>query len=442
MQKESKKDAPSGADIELNNEFSARQKKIAERHQLFLLECSREGATDGAMGIPIPEETVIPPSELVIVAHYQVEIESLFSEENPMLDTIRNSEYQSLEMEIKKMKSNPQIITNDIQQLSEGNEKRKAFIKNEYADREKNVHREFDNDSAKHNFENASRVYIKQSQNMGGREMPNNAIKPLYAMLFLVVMGICEIPLNIQVFQMFRGKPMETLIMACTLVIVLPVLAHAIGKFVKQRKEKKLNIYLAIGLLLLFIFFNYYVTQLRNTFIISRGGASGGSGISFYVFFFLGLLLFLFGAVVSFFAHDENSQFMKAYKGYLKAKKVFDLKKGVLNTSISALHKEKIDRLNHLENESDSKNELLNNQEKQLIREKNAISGKHNSLLDNLKGLEQFINQSCKQAVQTYRRENFKTRGGLTQPIYWQNPIQDLTLRFHNINELPYDASI
>jgi len=68
-------------------------------------------------------------------------------------------------------------------------------------------------------------------------ELPSPALDPRWMVLWLIVIGLAELPLNYVVFQLLGQRLRETFLIAGGLALVLPLLAHVFGAALRQTEK-------------------------------------------------------------------------------------------------------------------------------------------------------------------------------------------------------------
>lgn len=152
----------------------------------------------------------------------------------------------------------------------------------------------------------------------------------LFYYTLLVFIGVCEIPLNIVIFRSFGESDYVTMIMAGTLAIAVPVLAHFIGMFWRQRSEMSDYKWKAIIMTTLFLATNFGLGVFRAN-VLTRILQEAGEVVTqqdfiLNVAIFVGIttLLFLIGVIAAYFRHDESYTLEHTYKQYSDRKLTYE----------------------------------------------------------------------------------------------------------------------
>ncbi len=163
--------------------------------------------------------------------------------------------------------------------------------------------------SNQHRFRETLLRYHKRKEAVGRDEI----VPVPYALHWLIVflLGVGEFPLNVVVFRMFGEPELMTYVMSMTLSLTLPLIGVFLGlqirTLVKPKIATAIMIFLApatvLGALTALSFIrNMYVT------LHAEHRLGGGSGNMVYAMFAINLLIFLGAFMVSFFAHDQDSE--------------------------------------------------------------------------------------------------------------------------------------
>ena len=129
--------------------------------------------------------------------------------------------------------------------------------------------------------------------------------------LIIIMLAIGEFPLNVVVFRMFGEPELMTYVMSMTLSLTLPIIGVFMGlqtrTLVPPKVSTTIMIFLApttvLGALTALSFIrNMYVTLHAS----HKLGDSSGNMV--YAMFAINLLIFVGAYMVSFFAHDQDSE--------------------------------------------------------------------------------------------------------------------------------------
>lgn len=131
-----------------------------------------------------------------------------------------------------------------------------------------------------------------------------------YLALMLAI-GLGELALNFQAFQVFQKPLYLTLLMSFVVAVGLPTSAHFIGVFLKQwpkptwRTLVYVALSFAVGVICL-----YGVNIARGQYLVTPGEqTTGRDEILEKAFFFINLFVFCMAILASYFAHDADQDF-------------------------------------------------------------------------------------------------------------------------------------
>lgn len=150
----------------------------------------------------------------------------------------------------------------------------------------------------------------------------------------LILIGISEFYLNYTAFSSQGGNVLETMIMALSAGIVFPVLAHYVGKILRQAERNKANIGLLIVLFSMAIALAIFLAKQVVNFGIQTQNITndGEANTTFAMRILIVLGIFAIGCLISFFNHEPSVNFLDTYSLRLKAKKEFEkIEKSVTN---------------------------------------------------------------------------------------------------------------
>ena len=411
---------------------TAKKKYEAEQVQLEK-QAIALGEKDGFLGIPAVDDSQVSPNEGILKNQYRKLLAECRKQGKPHLDAphlaanIYKDQLEDLE------KDGDTAYTRDLEVLTQ---KRTADI-NEIA----RAFRDREQDLAEkvHTAEREYRAIkqdLQQIQDKTGRNHPLIHFKSgiLYFLLLLGI-GLAEVPLNLQIFQKFGEAYFITMIMASSLAIAIPVLAHFTGVFIKQRKEKKEYNYFAILCVVIFAIFNFGVSIFRTS-VLAEAMGQDTNNLNIVIFTCLNLILFIIGVLAAYFRHDESYELEHIYTDYLDAKKTFNKENASLNAEKSALAAEKNTELKKVHDAFESGKSKLNNKKNSLIAKRSEYIQQYDELLNSFAALEEIIDAGYHIAIGKYRSANLSQRKDRRSPKSWKQELPNLTLHFASVEEL------
>ena len=210
--------------------------------------------------------------------------------------------------------------------------------------------------------------------------------------LVVILLAIGEFPLNVVVFRMFGEPELMTYVMSMTLSLTLPLIGVFLGlqirTLVKPKIATAIMIFLApatvLGALTALSFIrNMYVTLHAE----HKLGADSGNMV--YAMFAINLLIFMGAYMVSFFAHDQDSE-------------------------LDALHVATV-RLDH---------------KRTKLRDKLSKSiSKTNAIIRAGRGESERVLAETSSKIALYRQANMASRGGTVAPSSFSRNPESATLK-------------
>ena len=249
---------------------SSKKEELATAHEELLKQAEKMGEKEGSLSLPLQEDKQQSPSETQLRNEYQRLVAECWKKGKPYLDGphLACQTYQEKLVELDR--KGDVYLDRELDLLDEKRREEEDQIHRNYLHQEQEI-------DEKGKIVEREFITIKQElqqiQDRTGRKSPliHFKSKILYFLLLLGI-GICEVPLNLQIFQKFGEAFFITIIMASSLAIAIPVLAHFTGVFVKQRKEKKEYLLFAIICVILFCIFNFGVSIFRSYCISGNDG--------------------------------------------------------------------------------------------------------------------------------------------------------------------------
>ena len=410
------------------------KEKLAGIHKKQLQQSKEKGEEDGKRNLPSVEDTFTTPVEHEIRNKYQAEIEVLYENGKQVLNDLSHKEMTAIQQELLDFSEQKTELR--IKEAEKDRDHQLEELTNNHLDKIKDIENTPHYQEHKKRFEKIEQRWETISEKHNRQEL-NIQFKPYWAyVLLLFAIGIAEFPLNNQVFISFRETPLLTLIMAGVLVVTLPFLAHATGKFLKQVKERKFYPAVLIILVAAIITISYFTALLRAGYLSELGVSEDQLFLDRWTFFTIGIILYLVGSIASFFAHDDSNEFYEVYKKYHAEEKQFLVIQKEINTQRTQ-EKENYDvEKRKIQQAFLAKTEELKNRLQHLQQKKTEVAGDYNKILAFCQGMERKINNNFKEAIFNYRDTNLTFRNNHKQPKSWGEILPDLQGHFVNIDEL------
>jgi hypothetical protein len=138
--------------------------------------------------------------------------------------------------------------------------------------------------------------------------------------IILSLITIVEIPVNVTVFDIFGESVIFTFVLASILSVILALLTHYVGGWLKEGGAKVRSTILIVTVFLLlgiiaWVRFKFLVTQEYS--VVKDIFKTNLELVALvWLFFIVNSLLFVVGLVTSYMHHDSNPLFVKARKRY------------------------------------------------------------------------------------------------------------------------------
>jgi len=409
------------------------KKDFSMAHSLLEKQAVTLGEKDGFLGIPSFDDTQVSPNESLLKNEYRKLLAECRKKGKPYMDGPHLAAKVYAQKLTDLSENGDATYTKELDDL---NQKRTAEI-NEidraYQDREHDLAEKV------HTAEREYREVRQDLQDIQGKTGRNHPLihfkSGILYFLLLLGIGLAEVPLNLQIFQKFGEAFFITMIMASSLAIAIPVLAHFTGVFVKQRREKKEYTYFAILCIVIFAIFNFGVSIFRTAVLADAMGQSAND-LNTVIFTCLNLILFIIGVLAAYFRHDESYELEHIYDDYQKAKKIFNKENETLNQEKAALAVQKNAALKVVHDAFETGKESLNNRKDTLVAQHSEYVQRYDELLNSFTALEDYIDACYHIAISKYRSANISQRKDRRSPDSWKNQVPNLNLHFAAVAEL------
>ena len=409
------------------------KKDFLTTHALLEKQALTLGEKDGFLGIPSVEDTQVSPNEGLLRNEYRKLLAECRKKGKPYLDAPHLAAKVYAQKLTDLAENEEATYTKELDALTQKRTAEINEIDRAYQDREHDLAEKVH--TAEREYREV-RQDLQDIQSKTGRNHPLIHFKSgiLYFLLLLGI-GLAEVPLNLQVFQKFGEAFFITMIMASSLAIAIPVLAHFTGVFVKQRKEKKEYTYFAILCIAVFAIFNFGVSIFR-TAVLAEAMGQAPNDLNIVIFTCLNLILFIIGVLAAYFRHDESYELEHIYDDYQKAKKGFNKENDALSKEKAALAAKKNQALKVVHDAFEKGKSALNNKKDTLITQHSEHVQRYDELLNSFAALEEIIDACYHIAISKYRSANLSQRKDRRSPDSWQNQVPNLDLHFATVAEL------
>lgn len=416
------------------NDLVARQKaRIEAQHNKLLKEAEMLGEQDGSLNLPQTEDPQLSPNELLLKSEYQRMIADCWNEGRPYLD-MPHLEYQSSNDELEDFASNKdKILEAEVKLIEKERNDRIDHINKNFQIQQNEIE-SFDKVMQRDYL--SARQELQRVQEATGRSSPLIHFgSKFWYMVLLCGIGIAEVPLNIQIFQKFGEAFFITIIMACSLGIAIPVLAHFTGVFVKQRKEKREYTTFASIAVLLFFVFNFGVSIFR-AYVLAEHTGEVANNLNIVIFMSLNLILFVIGLLAAYFRHDESYELEHTHDLFQKEKVRYDKEKLNVQQRTKAAAEVRNNQIKAANDAFNAEKVRLNKRKSALIEQRNLAVQVYDELLNSFVALEAMIEASYSSALAKYRAANLMHREHRVSPQSWAQTQIVLDLKYSAYEEL------
>lgn len=216
-------------------------------------------------------------------------------------------------------------IEKDISDLAEKWEEKDKELKKRYCqalsefnESKKRLEKETkEAEQAKSRLDSASKKLI---------EIGRPHISSGWKIFWLIFLGLSEFPLNGIVFSIFGAGRIETYLIAAGLCAIIPLLAHWIGKIMRQEERSNTDVFIIYGILLVVLLGFIAIAIMRADYLADVLKEMGGSitpAMAGFLFVIINMVIFTGATVVSYEGthprHDEYKIICKEYKEALKS---------------------------------------------------------------------------------------------------------------------------
>jgi len=386
--------------------ITQQQNKVDEHHQRMLKQAEKMGTQDGSLNLPRVEDPQPSPHEGMLKHEYQKFIAELWKKGKPYLD--------GPHLEFKAQVEKIEDLEKNKKELLEGE---LTLLDKKKVDDDKFIQQDFDIKKLEvDNYEKVvQRDYLTAKSELEDVQERTG--------------------LNMQIFQKFGEAFFITVIMASSLAISIPVLAHFSGVFIKQRKEKKEFLYFGILCVLLFLIFNFGVSIFR-AYVLAENIGEESSYLNIVIFTCLNLILFVIGVLAAYFSHDESYELEHAHAKFIKEKSAYDKEQLGIQVKMKGLESEKNTRLQERNAQYLTERKEIINMKDVLVADRNRAAKLYDELLNAFIALEAMVDAGYRIAVEKYRASNLTHRKNHLSPQSWGNGIPSLDLKFEQKEEL------
>lgn len=400
--------------------------ELARRHEDRKSQAEEKGVSTGTQNLPAQADPIPHPYEGNLREEYQGDVEHLGSHAGHLVETLF-SEYKDRAKQMEAHQENPAEAETTIREATEEHGKRIQRLEAERHERLQAITDYMDKQLTPPYLR--ARESLKRLQQKLGRDHLDITIKStgLYILL-LAVIGACEFPLNMKVFETFREGVTQTMIMAFSLVVGIPIAAHFEGLFLKRRKDHPANPLWAAFIAVLLVALSVYVGLLRAEYILASTGAD--SSLNTQVFVTISIFLFSIGTLLSFAHHDESSQFQAAHREFERRERQYGEQRAVWERKRENLETEVRKRREELDAELRSTKAAARNRGETTASALADVKARHDSVLGQIQSIERQIQNWYVASVHVFREANLGNRSNHMSPVSFGQGPPPLSLSY------------
>jgi hypothetical protein len=298
------------------------EKDIHKDHKQTLESFKSKGEIDGRTNSPDGNFDGLSPAENSIRATYQGYLSRFKARTNQIIGG-QEIEFQHIGSDLNELRQNPSIIKNRIDELTANVNRNKLDETNRHNTKITQIYQDPKYTNAKAEYHKLDNSYNDLATELG-RTLP--ILPQIWYYPLLILIGISEFYLNYTAFSSQGGNVLETMIMALSAGIVFPVLAHYVGKILRQGKRTKANIGLLTVLFSMATALAIFLAKQVVNFGIQTQNITndGEANTTFAMRILIVLGIFAIGCLISFFNHEPSVNFLDTYNLRLKAKVKFE----------------------------------------------------------------------------------------------------------------------
>lgn len=417
---------------ELSDKTENLKAYLKNNHEERLKEYQIQGRNDGMMNLPAIDDSRPCETEYEIRNKYKSDINYLEEIGLPLLDEPHN-DYTTYSKELEETSQNfDQIKEKELERILENKKRQIDEAKNN------NNYKQNKIEELKKKFHESFQLEDEQWRRTTkkiGRSQPIIYLKPGWLeWTVLIFLGLCEIPLNYTVFANFLLPNIETYILACLLVIAVPIIAHYTGICFRQYEETRKYVYHLAVILPFMLGLNIAVAILRSNYIYQVLEVT----ISIWntlTFLGLSIILLIVGIIVSFLHHDKSQELVVVHDIYNKAKAKHE--KGIqpLDSEEKETDEEFRNLVKKIESEFEIEKERIENTIPHLKKKIKDAVEIYDKTLNTFKALEREPDSNYKICISRYRATSHRARKNKKRPNSWVE-IESLKFVFNEKKEL------
>ncbi len=399
---------------------------IQIHHDIGMRQAENLGLQDGNANTPSGDNNAKFSSEGITKGHYDG-ILARVQAEIGVLSGIRN-DYEALSNQLEEINADPRILKSQVDTLT--------FQKDqELQSLEDQIHSEQEAAKNHPDYQSKRNEYIKAQTELDqirarlGRSNLNklNLGAGYYILLFLL--GIGELPINRQVFELISDNVIETTITALILIVGIPIASHLSGVYLKRRSEKKEYLVLFIIVLIVVCITFLIIAYIRVIYFQKVNESTDNEWSSVILFFFLSFLIYSIGTWLSYSIHDESKEFEESHRKFENAKVNFNLAENALAATKQKIQQKKNSEIQRINQDFHARKNDISNTPANFKKKIQTLVTDYKKLRMDVISKQKNINSNYKMAVNKYRQTNLRARTDGYHPVEFNSLVWDLELQ-------------
>ena len=402
-------------------------KTMQQWHEGIIKEAELQGKDDGVANIPTQQSNQLSPYEKQLRSKYQTKINILGGDrENELAacskEKIDNLKKQRDKITQEKIEAELETVVKREQEELDQEEVIQIEKVKEISGNAKLKGARLQKEAAAKEFKAICTKLERSSSDKN--EVPSDK----WYKWILAAIGLSELAVNYQIFQIFRENLILTIIMSACLV-ALALAAHMTGVDMKQWKDS--NNKLASGLMMFGI--NTGIIILLGYIAYMRADDPKIPEYSVWIFGSLSFVLYAIGVYMAFGHVDSSKSFYRAFVNNDRAIEVYNDILESQNKKRKESEKLYAEKVEGIKRKWELKKKSVTDGVEGKDAEIAACVTTHNEIIAKYMKLDEEWNSNFHSAVQQYRSHNLLERVA-DAPDIWEKEVESLKL-----NEIEYE---
>lgn len=403
----------------------ALEASLAREHSEIILQAEQKGEQDGRRNLPAVAGEGIPPFEKQLLSKYQTFAEHVAQEVRQQLHDIHDRQLLTAKEAFEHCTEAE--VQRQIQQAALTRDRHLQEAESNHLDALKELENEPAYEHAKRAIQQAVTRLRIVADRIGRYEL-HRKVRPGWGYTVMSLIGFSELWVNQQAFYVFKGDKIDTLLLALSMVVLMPIAAHVTGGWLRQGGERRAYYGMATVLSTVITVLCYYTAHIRSD--------SPQFNLITIFFFVLSTALFLSGVAISFLAHDPSPSFAAAYQTLRQTRRRYARTllhyEAAKRAEISRYQQKK----EHIQNEFTLAEAKALGQKQALSETIHHATSAYNQVLRMGQGLEKTMQHRSHEVIHHYRDANLTFRTNHAQPNCWQEPLPGLALSLNQLSEI------